>query len=390
MNFDEVIDRRGTHCAKWDMMEKIYGVPTDSGIAMWVADMDFRSPEAALAAVKKMLDYGIFGYFGDDQAYHEAIQWWMKTRHGWSVEPEWIFSTHGLVNGTALCIDAFTEPGDGVVLFTPVYHAFARIIGAAKRKIIELPLANRGGRYEMDFAAYDQKMSGCERMAILCSPHNPGGRVWTADELREAASFCQRHDLILVSDEIHHDLVLPGNRHVAMPLVAPDVLDRLIMLTAITKTFNLAGSHTGNVIIPNPTLRRTFQSRMLALGISPNSFGMFIAEAVYSPSGAEWLDSLMSYIDGNRELFDSAINALPGIRSMELEATYLSWVDVRETGLTTAECTRRIEKTAEIAVNHGNTFGLGGKGFLRFNIATPRPVLRKAIARIEAAFNDLR
>ncbi len=390
MNFDEVIDRCGTHCMKWDMMEKLYGVPTDSGIAMWVADMDFRPPEAALSAVRKMLDYGIFGYFGNDRAYREAIQWWMETRHCWTVDPEWIFSTHGLVNGTALCIDAFTSPGDGVVLFTPVYHAFARVIRAAGRKIIELPLANRDGRYEMDFDFYDRMMAGGERMIILCSPHNPGGRVWTADELREVASFCKKHDLILVSDEIHHDLVLPGHKHVAMPLAAPDVLDRLIMLTATTKTFNLAGSHIGNVIVPNPALRDAFQTRMAALGISPNSFGMFIAEAVYSPEGAEWLDNLMPYIDVNREIFDAAMNAIPGVSSMLLEATYLSWVDFRGTGLTPAECTRRIEETAKIAANHGETFGMGGSGFLRFNIATPLSVLREAIARIESAFNDLK
>ena len=177
---------------------------------MWVADMDFRPPACVQAAVEKMASHGIYGYFGDDAAYLDAIRWWMATRHGWDVAREDIFTTHGLVNGTGLCLQAFTQPGDGVVLTTPVYHAFARTIKAAGRKVVECLLRNDGGRYEMDFAAWDAQMTGAERMFILCSPHNPGGRVWTAEELRGVADFCKRHDLILVSDEIHHDLVFPG------------------------------------------------------------------------------------------------------------------------------------------------------------------------------------
>ena len=386
MDFDEVIDRRGTHCVKWDMMESIYGVPADTGIAMWVADMDFRPPDAARRALERMLDHGIFGYFGDDRAYRDAVVWWMRNRHGWEIDPGWIFTTHGLVNGTALCVDAFTRPGDGVVLFTPVYHAFARILKAAGRRVAECPLALHNGRYEFDFPQYDKLMSGGERMAILCSPQNPGGRVWTRDELRGVHEFCERHDLILVSDEIHHDLVMPGQRHSAMPLAAPDSAGRLVMLTATTKTFNLAGAHIGNVIIADDRLRAAFADRVLALGISPNSFGMFLVEAVYSPEGAEWVDALMRYIDANRLLFDRRIQEIPGLASMPLEATYLAWVSFRETGLEDKEICRRIEKVARIAVNKGPTFGTGGEGFHRFNLATPRPVLAEALDRLQSAF----
>jgi len=221
MDFDEVIDRRGTHCMKWDMMERIYGVPSDSGIAMWVADMDFRPPDIARRALQKLIDHGIYGYFGDDRDYRSAICRWMDSRHGWRVEPDWIFTAHGLVNGTALCIDCFTSPGDGIVLFTPVYHAFARVINAAGRRIVECPLQIRNNRYEMNFAEYDRLMKGDEKMAILCSPHNPGGTVWTREELQRLAKFCTRHDLLLVSDEIHHDLVLPGRAHTPMPIADP-------------------------------------------------------------------------------------------------------------------------------------------------------------------------
>ncbi len=389
MSFDEIIDRRGTHCVKWDMMEPIYGVSPRDGIAMWVADMEFRPPRCVSDAVQAMVDHGVYGYFGDESKYRAAIGWWMKTRHGWDIDPDWIFSTHGLVNGTGLCIDTWTKPGDGVILFTPVYHAFARVIRAAGREVVELPLARNGGRYEMDFDAYDTMLTGRERMVILCSPHNPGGRVWSAEELKALADFCIRHDLLLVSDEIHHDLIYPGARHVPMPLAAPEIMDRLVMMTATTKTFNIAGSHIGNVIIPDARLRSDFSARMSALGISPNSFGMFMATAAYSPEGAAWVDELVAYLDANRRLFDDGVNSIPGVRSMPLQATYLAWVDFADTGMTPAEFTARVEKDAKIAVNHGASFGTGGESFLRFNIAAPRAVVQDAVARLRSAFADL-
>lgn len=389
MSFDTPIDRRGSHCVKWDMMERLYGVPADDGIAMWVADMEFRPPQVVQDAVERMAAHGVYGYFGNDGPYLDAIRWWMSNRHGWDVARDAIFTTHGLVNGTALCVDAYTRPGDAVVLMTPVYHAFARVIRAAGREVRECPLALRDGRYEMDFAAWDQQMTGTERMLILCSPHNPGGRVWTAEELRATADFCARHDLILVSDEIHHDLTYPGQRHVPMPIAAPDALPRTVMLTASTKTFNIAGAHIGNVIIPDASLRAPFAARMAAMGISPNSFGMHMATAAYSPEGAAWVDDLMTYLDGNRQVFDAGLNAIPGLRSMPLEATYLAWVDFSGTGMAAPEFIARVEKGARIAANHGDSFGAGGETFLRFNLACPRAQVVEAVERMVAAFGDL-
>ena len=389
MSFDDLIDRRGTHCSKWDMMQPLFGLSPDDGIAMWVADMDFRPPAVVAAAVQKMVDHGVFGYFGDDAAYCAAICDWMHSRHGWTVDLASIFTTHGLVNGTSMCIDAFTVPGDGVVLFTPVYHAFARVIKGAGREVRELPLRNDNGRLTMDFAAYAGLMTGREKMVVLCSPHNPGGRVWTKAELQELAEFCVSHDLLLVSDEIHHDLVMPGHTHLPMPVAVPDIADRLVMMTATTKTFNIAGSHIGNVIIADPKLRARFAERMNALGISPNAFGLHMATAAYSPEGAAWVDDLMRYLDGNRRLFDAAMNAIPGVRSMKLEATYLSWVDFSGTGMDAAEVIRRVEKAAKIAVNYGATFGLGGADHLRINIATPRARVAEACDRLQQAFSDL-
>ena len=389
MDFDSRIDRFGTHSVKWDMMEPMFGVPAAGGIAMWVADMEFRPPVCVQAALAAMLAHGVYGYFGDDAAYLDAVRWWMQTRHGWQVAREAIFTTHGLVNGAALCIDAFTRPGDGVVLTTPVYHAFARLIKAAGRVVVECPLAVVDGRQEMDFAAWDRQMTGRETMFILCSPHNPGGRVWSQGELRGVADFCKRHDLVLVSDEIHHDLVMPGHKHSVMALAAPDIADRLVMMTATTKTFNIAGAHIGNVIIADPALREKFAGVLMKLGISPNSFGMHMVTAAYSPEGAVWVDHLTEYLDGNRRAFDAGMNAIPGVRSTPLAATYLAWVDFAGTGMSAAEFTTRVEKVAKIAINQGASFGTGGESFLRFNIACPRAMITEAVARLQAAFADL-
>ncbi len=388
MTFDHAPDRRNTHCVKWDSMEALYGVSPDEGISMWVADMEFAAAPCIQKSVQDMVDHGVYGYFGDDSKYKAAIQWWMQTRHNWAIDPAWIFTTHGLVNGTAMCVDAFTNPGDGIILFTPVYHAFARVIEAAERQVVECGLVNTDGRYEMDFTTYDAQMTGNERMVILCSPHNPGGRVWSKGELQAVAAFAKRHELILVSDEIHHDLTMPGQTHIPMAHI-DGITDRLVMMTATTKTFNIAGSHSGNVIIEDPDLRARFGKRMAALGLSPNSFGLFMATAAYSPAGAAWVDELRGYLDQNRKIFDAGINAIPGLSSMNLEATYLAWVDFAGTGMSREEFTARVQDTAKIAANHGPTFGTGGDSFLRFNLGAPKAQIEDAVRRMQTAFADL-
>ena len=389
MDFDEVIDRRGTHSSKWDTMEELYGVSPDSGLSMWVADMDFRAPKIIQEKLRGINSHGIYGYYGDHTEYNNSIKWWMKNRHNWEIDTSWIFTTHGLVNGTGLCIDAFTKPGDGIILFTPVYYQFSNLVEAARRKVVECPLKLIDNHYHFDFVAYERNLSGDEKMVILCSPHNPGGRVWTKNELQEVAKFAKKHDLVLVSDEIHHDLVYPNKSHTVMPIANPSVCDRLVMMTATTKTFNIAGAHSGNVIIPHPNLRQKFSQRIKALGISPNSFGLFMATAAYSPEGAQWLDELLHYIDGNRVIFDREVNKIPGLSSMPLEGTYLAWVDFSGTGMEEEEFIYRVQEKAKIAVNHGSTFGTGGEKFLRFNLATPRTLVVEATKRLKDAFSDL-
>ena len=389
MEFDTPIDRRGMRCAKWDAMDRRCGVTAEDAIAMWVADMDFRSPDVVQDAVAEMLAHGVYGYHGDDGPYREAIRWWMESRHGWSLDPAHILTTHGIVNAIGVCLDAFTQPGDGIVLMTPVYHAFHRVVRASGREVVEMPLKVEDGIHHLDVPAWDAAMTGRERMLILCSPHNPGGRVWTVEELREVADFARRHDLLLVSDEIHHDLVFPGARHTPMPVAAPEIEDRLIMTTAASKTFNIAGVHTGQMIVADDDLRRRLIGRLAGLGLAPNSFGLEMTRAAYSTEGAAWLEELIGYLDGNRQIFDRGIASIPGLRSMPLQSTYLSWVDFAGTGMEPEEFTRRVQEEARIAVNLGPTFGKGGETWLRFNFATQRLNVEEAVERLQAAFADL-
>jgi len=387
-DFNENIDRRGTHSAKWDAMEAVYGVSPDDGLSMWVADMDFRPPQAVTDTLQSMIDQGVHGYYAADASYRAAICGWMKRRHGWEIEPSWISTTHGLVAAVALALQAFTEKGDGVILFTPVYHAFAKMINNNERRVVEAELALEAGRYELDLAPLEAALDGSEKMVILCSPHNPGGRVWSVDELRSVADFCVKHDLLLVSDEIHHDLVFAPHKHTMMALAAPEISDRLVTLVAASKTFNLAGGMTGAVVIADDDLRAQFSKAHQAAGASPNRFGMMMTEAAYT-EGEGWLEELLAYLTENKRVFDEGVNAIPGLRSMALESTYLAWVDFSGTGMDMTEVIDRVQSRAKIAANYGESFGKGGEKFLRFNLGCPRAMVEDAVNRLQLAFADL-
>ena len=386
-NFDEVIDRVGTHSSKWDTMEAKYGVSPETGIAMWVADMDFRAPQVVQDALARALEHGVHGYFGDDSEYRAALISWMKRRHHWDVQPDWIVNATGLGNALSLCIRSFSEPGEGIIVFSPVYHAFARIINATDRRILESELVQRDGRYYMDLDTLAASLTGNEKMIIFCSPHNPGGRIWTADELRDLAAFCERNDIIICSDEIHHDLILPGHKHHLMAKVAPQIADRLITLVATSKTFNIAGIETGSMLISDRALRSRIMPVYKAASISPNRFGMTMAEAAYR-GGDEWLDTLMLYLDRNRRRLNDAITAIPGMSVMDLEATYLGWVDFSSTGMTADEVLARCHCKGLVPYV-GATFGAGGEHYLRLNIACRHAMLDDAMDRLADAFSDL-
>ena len=386
-DFNEVIDRRGTHCSKWDgMAGRFPGVAEDT-IPMWVADMDFRAAPAVNEAIRGLAEHGVHGYYGDDSGLREAVADWMDKRHGWRPETEWMSWVHGLVAGIGFSIQAFTEPGEGVVVFSPVYHMFGNVVRSAGRELIECELKNVQGQYQMDLEALARDLPQNARMVLLCSPHNPGGRVWTETELKALAALCEERDLILVSDEIHCDLVFEGATHLPTHKVAPEIADRLVTLVAPTKTFNIAAALTGCVIISNAKMRAQFNTAKAACGSgASNRFGMIVAEAAYR-GGEAWLDGLVGYLQANRDHLASTVAAeIPGVRPMHLQSTYLAWLDFSGLGISAEEATRRVFEDARIAVNKGPTFGLGGAAFLRFNFACPRATLDQALERLVSAF----
>ncbi len=390
-DFDENIEFRGTHSDKWDSMESAMGVPQEGGIPMWVADMDFRAAPAIQDALARQRAHGVHSYYGDYGSWRGAIRHWMRARHDWQVDPDWIIPSAGMVSALAMVIQAFSELGDGVVVFSPVYHAFHRIIGANKRRVIESELIDQGGRYVMDLDRLGRELPDDARILFFCTPHNPGGRVWEVEEIRALAEFCAERDLLLVSDEAHMDLIYSDGDHTVTAVAAPEFADRLITVCAATKTFNIAGIHTGHAIIPDPKLRAGYLSRQKAAGLgSVNKFGMLLAEAAYT-GGAPWLEELLPYLQANRDLIERRLAAdIPGARPMHMQATYLGWVDFNGVDLPAKEAARRIREDARVAPSPGAIFGKGGAGFERFNFACRRALLTEALDRMAEAFGDLR
>lgn len=390
-DFDRVIDRRNTHAAKWDNMARLSGITAPDAIPMWVADMDFAAPPGVTEALLAEVNRGTHGYYADTGSWAEACAAWMAKRHDLKIDPAWVSPTPGIVSGLGLILQAVSEPGDEVAVFPPAYHAFRKIILANERRILDAELVQANGRHMMDLDALRQKLTPRSKVVFLSSPHNPGGTVWMPEELHGLAAFCAEHDLILVSDEIHCDLVFAGAKHTPTINAAPEFADRIITCVAATKTFNLAGAHVGACVTSNPDLKRKLDARIAAAGLgSYNGFGMIGTEAAWR-TGEAWLDALLPYLTGNRDLFDARIEAAaPGARSMRLASTYLAWVDFAGTGLSPKEVSDRVKERAHIFASPGEQFGPGGESWLRFNFATPRPILEDALGRLEDAFADLR
>ena len=391
MDFDTILPMRAIHNSKWVALEKTFGIPADEGIGMSVADSDYATAPCVVEALRAAVDIGAFGYGYDGAGYRAAVAWWLQSRHGWQVDPDWVVTAQGLGHAIATCLDIWSEPGEGVAYFTPVYHEFRLKSERAGRRPVELPLALVNGRYEFDWAAAEAAITPDTRILLFCSPQNPSGRVWTVGELRQVADFAARHDLILVSDEVHADLVYDdaGLRHVPMDIAAPEHRNRTVTLFAASKTFNLAGLRVGQMILPDPALRARAQGRMTALNYDPTTLGVMASQAAYSPAGQDWLDAQMRHLARNRAIFDEGINAIPGVRSMALQSTFLPWVDFSGTGMSAEEVTRRVHGEAGIGTAPGHWFGTGGESFHRFNIALPRARVEEAVARMRAAFADL-
>ena len=390
-DFNRVIERRGTHATKWDMIARLSGIEAPDAIPMWVADMDFPAPPGVTKALAAEIERATHGYYADTGTWAAALVDWMAGRHSLKIDPKWVSATPGIVSGLGLILQAVTQPGDEVVVFPPAYHAFRKIILANERRILDAELVLTNGRYVMDLDVLAAKLTSKTKVVFFCSPHNPGGNAWSAEEIRALASFCAKHDLILVSDEIHCDLLLGGVTHTPTLTAAPEIADRLISCFAATKTFNLAGAHVGACVTSNKDLKRRLDARIAASGLgSYNGFGMIATEAAWR-TGEAWLDALLPYLTENRNLFDARIEAAaPGARSMRLDATYLAWVDFSKTGLPPAEVASRVTKRARIFASPGEQFGPGGEHWLRFNFATPRPILEEALRRLGDAFKDLR
>jgi cystathionine beta-lyase len=390
-DFDRVIERRGTHSSKWDHIARLSGIKSADAIPMWVADMDFAAPPGVTEALSGELQCAVHGYYADTGSWAAALVDWMGRRHGVKIDPAWVSPTPGIVSGLGLILQAVSAPDDEVVVFPPAYHAFRRIIRANERRILDAQLVESAGRYVMDLDALRARLSPQTKVVFLCSPHNPGGTVWSAAELRALGALCAERDLILVSDEIHCDLVFDGAKHTPTMAAAPEIADRLITCVAATKTFNLAGAHVGACITSNAGLKRRLDARIAASGLgSYNRFGMIATEAAWR-TGEAWLDELLPYLAKNRDVFDARIEAAaPGARSMHLDGTYLAWVDFSGTGLAPEDVAARVRDRARLFVSPGEQFGPGGETWLRFNFATPRLLLDEALSRLEGAFSDLR
>lgn len=388
MDFDADIARRDTPAAAYKALEPKFGLSAPDTIPMWVADADFATAPCVTEAMQKAVSHGAFGYGYDETAYREAVAWWMQERHGWQIDPDWVVAAQGLGHAIGTIIDIWSEPGEGVCYFTPVYHEFRNKTERAGRTPVELPLQLVDGRYELDMDAARAAITPDTRILLWCNPQNPSGRIWNAEEQRAVADFAAEHDLILISDEVHNDLIFDG-QHIPMDTAAPNHRNRVITLHAASKAFNLAGLRVGQFIIRSPRLRARVQARMTAWNYDPATIGILATTAALSASGAKWLDAQMDYLRENAELFDAGLNAIPGVQSLKLDATFLPWVDFSGTGMDTEEITKRLHVDARICSAPGEWFGTGGETFHRFNLTMPRAWIAETVDRIQTAFADL-
>ncbi len=400
-DFDREINRKGTNSVKWEFIKQRNGLlyreePDGSSagtrlLPMWVADMDFPCPEPVVEALLARAQHRIFGYTSPTDSYHSAIVNWMKKRHAWEIEPEWICTTPGVVPALNMLVKAYISPGDKVLIQTPVYYPFNKAIENGDGVLVTNSLIYEDGRYSMDFADLEQKTKDPQvKMAILCSPHNPVGRVWTRDELLRFGEICIKNNVLVVSDEIHGDLVLEGYVFTPFAAISEDFAQKSIICNAPSKTFNLAGLKTSNIIISNEQLRARFKKTLKRTGLSGvGAFGVVALEAAYN-HGEEWLAQVLDYIMGNLKYLEEYIaEHLPLISVVPLEGTYLAWLDCRSLGLDKLELARVMLKEARVYLDEGYIFGIEGEGFERINIACPRPVLVEALERIRNVIKRL-
>ena len=387
MDFNKIIDRKNTYCDKWDYLERYYGEKDMLGL--WVADMDFAVPQAVSDAIRKRVEHPIYGYTETDENYYDDMIAWYKKRQNYSIEKDWIIYGPGVIPAICFLIGAFSEEGDKVIIQEPVYHPFKKSILSNNRVPLINNLVYDGDQYHMDLDTLEKEIDEKTKIMILCSPHNPIGRIWTEEELKAVGELCIRHNILLIADEIHGDIVLPGYKHIPFASISEEFADHCVLCNAPNKTFNIAGLQGCNVIIKNPEIREKYFNYMDRFHLAEfTPISMAAHQAAYA-HGEAWLEELLVYLEGNVEFTDEYLRKnLPSVKMVRPEATYMVWLDFNGTGLSMDEINERLIKKAKVAFNDGYMFGENGAGFQRMNIACPRQIIEQALERVVSAFQE--
>lgn len=385
-DFDEVIERKGTSSVKHDKLKLLFG--RDDLLSLWVADMDFRTPDFIVKALKERCDHEVFGYTFAPDSYFESITTWVQYRYHWKVPREWISYIPGIVRGISFALDCFTQPGDKVIIQPPVYHPFRLVPEALGREVLDNPLRLVNGRYEMDFEHLESLMDERCKAFILCSPHNPGGIVWNKDTLIRLAEICHRHGVLVISDEIHAEMVFPGNTQSPFASVSELAAANSLTFMAPSKTFNIAGIVSSYAVVPDPVLREKFFAYLQARELGEGTIFAYTATTAAYTYGAEWLQQMRQYVIANMNYVDEYLkNHIPQIKVYPAQASFLLWLDCRELNLSQEELVRLFVEDARLALNDGRIFGAEGVGYMRLNIGCPRAVLEKALPALAQAVN---
>lgn len=388
--FKEIFDRKNTRSVKWDMLQAMF--QSDDVLPMWVADMDFKAPEAVNEALIKRAQHGIYGYTVIDEAVSGSIINWLEKRHNWTVDPTWLSYSNGVVTSLHIAVQAFTEPKDKILIQTPVYPPFYNVIKAHDRELVKNPLVNKDNYYTIDFADFENKLKSGVKAFILCSPHNPVGRVWKKEELEEMARLCLKYDVMIFSDEIHADLVFPGQKHIPIASLSKEVADHTITCMAPSKTFNLAGLDASYVITSNKENRKKLDASFNKQGFHNqlNTMGNTAMEAAYT-HGKPWLDELNSLLESHTnyvtEMFDQHA---PELKVVKTEGTYLLWIDCSALDMDSTSLNKFMIEKARVGLNAGASYGEDGEQYMRMNIACPRATLEEGVKRIIDAVQALK
>ncbi|WP_077624985.1 MalY/PatB family protein [Sediminibacillus massiliensis] len=378
--FEETIQRTGTRSVKWDLLSSIYG--SNDVLPMWVADMDLAVPEPVKEALVERAQHGIFGYTFTDQLINKSVTEWLKKRHQWDIKQSWILYSPGVISSLHMAVQALTEPGDRIMIQTPVYPPFYDLVNLHDRKLVKNPLRLQDDRYTMDFDHFESELQKGVKAFILCNPHNPVGRVWTKDELEKVAELCLKHDALIFSDEIHADLIYPGHKHIPIASLSEEINQQTITCMSPTKSFNLAGLQVSYLVTPDNKKRDAINHQFKKQGVHIlNTMGITAVEAAYN-EGEQWLDNLIQLLDKNKKLVESSFKDIPEIQVIPAEGTYLIWLDCRSMQMEHGALKKFMQEQAKVGLNDGVSFGEEGSGFMRMNIACPTVTVKEGIDRI--------